>query len=1293
MKRYLEYSVILLISLLFAVFFGRNYIWSDGFVYLAEQFEVYTVEDFWGVFYPTWNEKLGTVNFADLPKLYLYAPLTAISGMLGSYKLLQAILLLLPYPVAFLSMFILAKHFICHTIEEADREEIVSISSALAAFVFTINPWFAMTPRNILLRISYAFLPLLIYLFLRMLEEKNMKFILLFAMGAVLVATYRYSLLLSIVLIIVFLLYSSLSELDLKGHMYQSQKVLIACIIFGFLSAGKFLPMLFYTYFAPIQAVEQFTIAKVRRDPLLHIFTTRISEAPGCRFDATYNDMTHFLVLLVTIYALTYVLYKRPKKRREYFYLITPPIVIILFAPLCAEELNLIGLLADFPFLDFLGRLLRHARWNIMPIIVSISIMTGLSTTSLLSKLKSRLAYLLLVPILILASISAWPTFTGDMNGYWSPAEVPEDYIVINDSPLAVEQDVAHALWMPIFSTNKAVWVNASAPFEIGAPTGIFALRSSKLSTFDYSRFYFFDYYNPTGWRLYHRPLDGYEGMNWGDIFRQLNVRYLIIHRDVDWGEDEKRLGLTNEHLETVVDSLKVDETLKVLYEGEYLTAFEIPNANPVVTTSAVALVHGGLPVHATLALQTENISIIYFDGEMLTSEIIGHASHILLRTSEDALEEMLIALADEKILLEPSRFVEKIVSPQTTWSYYPSTSDYNFQNNLKRMGISKWAWNLDYQKGLISTWASNTTLEIPFEITEASDYRFFIRYLENQNGGLVNICLNDNVTQIDTLDSLNRFVWKDLETYHLDKGKNELILQNVEGFNAINLLALLPEEEYYEAEAQAEQTLKNKTVIHLLEAESDLYYENAHSTDIFAATASQGEVLTLEGNKSVILFDGEEDYVKVPHNSTLNINDQITVSLWVKPHDSQSDQILVAKDDWASIGRAVLPVRIHNKRYGMRIVDPRSKGNDNYDWSFFSPPNIVEEENWQHIVFVIDTTAEPSVARFYLNGNLVNEETDEEAGKTVSSLQTNTLPLHIGAGFRRRYFDGQISEVVIYNHALDNAEIERLYNEVDPRQIAPDNLILYFNLAMQDVEADTIETLNDLSGNGNHGTVYGAEALFNVQGGVAWQDLEIGEDGQYKLAVSGQGELKIAIGGNTTTLLMDELNITYLNPVYLEKGTNRLELTSIGERSYLDVVWLYPAKRENQTLQDILSFEQTPAEILDCRKIDATKYIVEANVTQPFMLSFAEAYDPLWIATVNDTEIESVPLFSLINGFWINQTGQLKISIEYTPQKWFYYGLTISTTTFIACIAYIAYDWGEKRKIPPVKETGKRAT
>ena len=107
----------------------------------------------------------------------------------------------------------------------------------------------------------------------------------------------------------------------------------------------------------------------------------------------------------------------------------------------------------------------------------------------------------------------------------------------------------------------------------------------------------------------------------------------------------------------------------------------------------------------------------------------------------------------------------------------------------------------------------------------------------------------------------------------------------------------------------------------------------------------------------------------------------------------------------------------------------------------------------------------------------------------------------------------------------------------------------------------------------------------------------------------------------------------------------------------------------------------KTMATIINVAYINPTLWKVKINATEPFILSFAEAYDPLWEAKVygNGTLIErvsSIPLYGIINGFWINHTGDLEIVITYKPQDWFELGSVISVSTLVGCIVYLVYDW-----------------
>jgi hypothetical protein len=111
-----------------------------------------------------------------------------------------------------------------------------------------------------------------------------------------------------------------------------------------------------------------------------------------------------------------------------------------------------------------------------------------------------------------------------------------------------------------------------------------------------------------------------------------------------------------------------------------------------------------------------------------------------------------------------------------------------------------------------------------------------------------------------------------------------------------------------------------------------------------------------------------------------------------------------------------------------------------------------------------------------------------------------------------------------------------------------------------------------------------------------------------------------------------------------------------------------------NQMLKKIISELRLPP-IYQYKQVNPTLWHVNVNnADKPFVLSFAEPYDPLWEAIVyKDGKKVDVakpgPLYSGINSFQINHTGNLDIVIRYKPQDWFEIGLIISGLTLFFCL------------------------
>ncbi|MEM2952640.1 MAG: hypothetical protein QXU21_00005, partial [Candidatus Bathyarchaeia archaeon] len=139
--------------------------------------------------------------------------------------------------------------------------------------------------------------------------------------------------------------------------------------------------------------------------------------------------------------------------------------------------------------------------------------------------------------------------------------------------------------------------------------------------------------------------------------------------------------------------------------------------------------------------------------------------------------------------------------------------------------------------------------------------------------------------------------------------------------------------------------------------------------------------------------------------------------------------------------------------------------------------------------------------------------------------------------------------------------------------------------------------------------------------------------------------------------------NTIWIDNIQIKGYTTTLNTTGLDQ--------IFRNKTQNQ-----------PATILNYKKENPTKITATINATQPFTLAISEALDQSWTAYINGKPHKPTTLYLCINGFHINQTGLLDITIEYEPQRWFYIGCAISLTTFFACTAYLAYSHTKPKQL-----------
>jgi hypothetical protein len=183
----------------------------------------------------------------------------------------------------------------------------------------------------------------------------------------------------------------------------------------------------------------------------------------------------------------------------------------------------------------------------------------------------------------------------------------------------------------------------------------------------------------------------------------------------------------------------------------------------------------------------------------------------------------------------------------------------------------------------------------------------------------------------------------------------------------------------------------------------------NLNNGTITGATQTGGRV----GNG--LSFDGTDDYIIVQDNPSLDLTEAVTMEAWVKIEKYTGEWSLVLfKGNYNN-----------NRNYGMWV---RNTGDilvsyRSGDWySFYPAGQGFTTGVWHHVVGIIDTVND--YRAIYIDGDLKASD-----NSSIPSLSVNGNPLYMGSAVGTWPVDGIIDEVVIYNRALIDIEVQARYN------------------------------------------------------------------------------------------------------------------------------------------------------------------------------------------------------------------------------------------------------------------------
>jgi hypothetical protein len=418
--------------------------------------------------------------------------------------------------------------------------------------------------------------------------------------------------------------------------------------------------------------------------------------------------------------------------------------------------------------------------------------------------------------ILAFFGIYAYPIYdsTVGRDGKYSPITIPVEFYSLNSYLSNIDTD--KVFFMPNPATT-ATWSNGHL---VGNVYSTFSAKPNiMIGNPGVSDPNIGNYY-----RFLENVIVTNRSDNIEDLLYPFGTSYIVFHNDTDdlLFKDSHDTLLSELNLSAGVEKLRDLGIFELFRVGG--NSQETPKQTDILGQSIVAVqgLDKLLSLSSISSFSSLDSSLLFLDYPNTEKEHILSANDLLVPTKNA--DDLVFSLVDDRYIISPYDLTTHY-SPSTIWSK-AGTSDPlhgEFHPYLEQIGIEN--WEFDYGKGIVMTEAVGAKLDIPFTVDEGGSYEIAMRYMANQKGGGLRLSLDGaSLDEIYTRDDRsNQFVWNSTgSNVSLAKGDHILTLENVAGFNAVNIFAVLPTDKKDELMNNVHKQSSEMEIVYVLEAESN---------------------------------------------------------------------------------------------------------------------------------------------------------------------------------------------------------------------------------------------------------------------------------------------------------------------------------------------------------------------------------------------------------------------------------------------------------------------------------------
>jgi hypothetical protein len=681
----------------------------------------------------------------------------------------------------------------------------VFVASITSSVVYMFNPWSMDRIGHYFFWTGYALAPLVLVFSMKTTQTIKLDYKLVFLTALLwsLASTSPHSILLNTILIFSWFLYAIILSIregqpsKVLSHMKTGALIVILFIIF---SAHWIIPYAFSSLVRipkPQYVVTWETVERLSsRSDLINVIRLMGNWFPQVVYYPPLPLYIPWLIASFTMPLIAFVTALMRFKNKYVKYFLIMCVFFILLAMGSKGPLSKAykWAILEAPFSNAIVWVFREPdRWNGLTSLM-YALLVGIAISDLfqgnwikyvprmkaLSTNWKRGSYMLtlLLATLFISSFTfyAAPTAGAYLHNIYVPVKVPQEYYDVNDW-LRRQSGAFRVLWLapwkygtPINGTQRYTWAPDKAvtlrAIEVWSSAKPSMASRAPFSSYEARRYMNF---------IYSKLQSG----NLSRYIDYLGVRYIIYHNDILGAEKKGELELQN---------LMNQPTLELVWQSRFMYIFESKYyTSRVFAPSQSILVVGGLDsLSKFVSINGTKLSrnaVIFLQQSRYEPKVLNIVDHILLMDRN--LEDLALSFVSDQYLIRPFDHTIR-GNPYRGWA---KINVYENQWWPDQSTVGYWDW--DYGYGLVKTATPKAKLNLPFTAEFTSSYEIWIRYFARTG----KIAVHFDHVKVGEVEPVGEegFKWIKVGAINITAGKHTVTLENLQGYNAVNLIAIVP--------------------------------------------------------------------------------------------------------------------------------------------------------------------------------------------------------------------------------------------------------------------------------------------------------------------------------------------------------------------------------------------------------------------------------------------------------------------------------------------------------------------